>query len=98
MTKRKNVEVKKKARRVIDLGRLPASKVTVDDVIEANDINELLAEVQSKRASIDGLLVAWRNTNGTISYRFVKATDTTVVAICEIVKQHCIQQSWLRED
>ena len=98
MTKRKNVEVKKKARRVIDLGRLPASKVTVDDVIEANDINELLAEVQSKRASIDGLLVAWRNTDGRISYRYVKATDTTVVAICEIVKQHCIQQSWLRED
>ena len=92
------VEVKKKACRVVNLGRLPQGTVTVDDVIEANDINDLLAEVQSKRASIDGLLIAWRNINGTISYRYVKATDTTVVAICEIVKQHCIQRSWLRED
>jgi hypothetical protein len=98
MAKHKNSEVKKKTQRVVDLGRLPQGKVTVDDVIEANDINELLAEVQSKRANIDGLLVAWRNTNGTISYRYVKATDVTVVAICEIVKQHCIQRSWLSED
>jgi hypothetical protein len=98
MAKHKNSEVKKKTQRVVDLGRLPQGKVTVDDVIEANDINELLAEVQSKRANIDGLLVAWRSTNGTISYRYVKATDVTVVAICEIVKQHCIQRSWLSED
>lgn len=98
MARQKDTKIKKKARRVVDLGRLPVGKVTVDDVIEANDINELLAEVQSKRASIDGLLVAWRDSNGMISYRYVKATDTTVVAICEIVKQHCIQQSWLREE
>jgi hypothetical protein len=95
MAKNKNSEVKKKARRVVDLGRLPEGTLTVDDVIATNDINALLAEVQSKRADIDALLVAWRNPNGTISYRYVKATDTTVVAICEIVKQHCIQRSWL---
>jgi len=98
MAKNKNLEVKKKARRVVDLGRLPKGMVTVEDVIEANDINDILAEVQSLRASIDGLLVAWRNINSTISYRYVKATDVTIVAICEIVKQHCIQRSWLSED
>lgn len=98
MAKHKDIEVKKKVRRVIDLSNLPSGKVTVDDVIATNDINELLAEVQEKRADIDALLVIWRNIDGTISYRSVKAVDALVVSMCEIVKQHRIQRSWLDED
>lgn len=98
LTNRKNVEFKKRARRVLDLGQLPQGRVTVDDVISTNDINAVMAEVQRKRAHIDALLVVWRNGNGTISYRYVKSTDTEVVAMCEIVKQHCIQRNWLDEE
>jgi hypothetical protein len=28
----------------------------------------------------------------------VKSTDTEVVAMCEIVKQHCVQRNWLNEE
>mgnify|MGYP001580826884 CR=1 FL=1 len=98
MAKQRNTEVKKHIRRVTDLGRLPASKVTVDDVIATGDINALLVEVQTRRADIDGILLAWRNGAGVISYRYVKCSDGEVITMCEIVKQHLVQKNWLHED
>jgi hypothetical protein len=95
---KKNEKINKKARRVVDLRQLPQGKVTVDDVIATNDINELLAEIHEKRASIDGLLVIWRNVDGRISYRYVKISDYDLIGMCEVVKEHCIQESWLSED
>lgn len=89
---------KRRLERITDLGNLPRGKVTVSDVIQTNDINEVLSEIHSKRASIEGLLVIWRNSNGTISYRYVKVDEINIIAMCDIVKQHCIQEGWLRDN
>jgi len=97
MAKHKNVEVKKKARRIVNLGRLPKGKVTVDDVIATNDINEALAEVQERRAELDGLLIAWRLVDGTEGYRHVKMNDTDLIALCELIKHHAMHR-WTNED
>ena len=88
-------DTKKKAQRVTDLGQLPKGKLTVDDVIATNDINNLLDEIHSKRSKMTGLVAIWRDGKGSISYRYVKVSDSDVVAMCEIVKQHLIDMTYL---
>lgn len=87
--------VRKTARRVGSLGKLPKSFVSVDDVIATNDINEILSEVHQKRSDIKSLLVIWANPDGRLSYRYVKCDDYRVISMCEIIKQHCIHEAWL---
>jgi len=97
MASAKKVIPKKVKHRVVDLGSLPLGKVTIDDVIEANDVTAVLGEIQKLRGSIDGLLAIWRKSDGTISYRSVKVPGTYVIAMCEIVKSHVISREWLDE-
>ena len=95
MAKRNNItRVKRVARRVEDLGKIPL-EATLDDVIAVSDISDVLAEIQKKRADIEALLTIWVNPNGTVSYRYAKCSGYTIIGLCDIVKQHCIQQGWL---
>ncbi len=98
MPEKKRKNPIKKTKRVLDLGKMPNGFVSVDDVIGTNDINDLLSMIEEKRADIDGIVVAWRERNsGAVCWRSAKATAIAIVAMCEIVKQHCIDLTWLEK-
>ena len=87
--------------RVTNLNKLPKGLVTVDDVICCGNVSKLLDEVQGRRADISTLLITWQNLDGSISYRYVCGKGDSmidIVAMCEIVKQHCIKSGWENEN
>jgi len=76
--------------------KLPKGKITVEDILANNELAEQLAELKEAldTGKVDGLLLAWVDTNGETHTRAAWPSWMELVGMLECFKQEIIEDCY----
>ena len=81
------------------LFRIPRNKkVTINDLLGQNEVNQLLNDVIAEKGTIDGIVIIQQDREGRISWKKTGFTCLEVIGLLEQVKQWELDDDYELDD